>query len=610
MTLEMGYVLIVIVVPLVLLVINRWRVDVVALFIIVALGLGQYFGFGILGHRNSPQQTSLAISGFSQPVVVTLIGLFILTQTLSNNGIMLWLGQLLISSGERSITRLIFLFTCSSALLSLLMNNVVVGALLLPTAMQVSRKARIRPSKLLIPIAFGTALGGMATYFTSANIIISNLLEIAQPPQAGLGVLSFAAIGGLIAIAGIIYLSVFGRWLVPARKPGPEQVLARRPSDELEGFYEVSERLWEARVNSSSALVGKTLRTSALGERFGIAIVALRRSNQAFFAPSPETFIQPEDCILIVGREERMKQLTNLGLRIKPEAHTITTFGMTLIELILAPHSAYAGKTIKDLNFRRQYGFTVLALLRGGRKFRTDVGDMPLELGDSLLTVGSPERLRDLRMNPEIIIFEPDPGSRRVSRRRAIVSVIVFISALVMSLLGLPVYLSVLTAALLAIRLGLVSIRDAYRAVEWEIIFFMAGMYCASLGMINTGFASLVGQGVIDLLKNSGPLALAGASFLIAAAFTQLMGSQATAFVIGPIAISAAMHFNTSPQAIAVASAIGCSASFLTPMAHPVNLLMMGPGNYRFGDFFRVGMGLMLVVFLALLTGMILFWHL
>ena len=609
MTVEMWLVVVVIGIPLILIVGNRWRVDMAAFFIIVVLGLAQYLGVGVLGDKNSSQLTILAISGFGQPVVVTLIGLFILTQTLTNNGIMLWLGQRLINGAERSVTRLILIYTLLAALLSLLMNNVVVGALLLPSAMQVSRKARIRPSKLLIPIAYGTALGGMATYFTTANIVLSNLLTIAKPPQPALGVLSFTATGGLIALAGILYITIFGRRLVPSRQPGPEQALARRASDELESIYEVGDRLWEARVESESPLAGITLQDCAVGEKFGIAVIAMRRGYQAFFSPLPNEIIRQGDILLIVGREERVTKLNDLGLKVEPEVHTITTFGLTLIELILAPHSVYAGKSVKQMNFRRKYGFTILAILRAGRSYRTDVGDMQLELGDSLLVVGSPNRVRDLRINPDIILFEADPATRPVPRLRAVLSVLVFLSAIVFSLAGFPVYLSVLASALIAILLGLLPIQEAYRSVEWQIIFFIAGMYVASLAMVNTGLAALIGQNVIYLLRNTGSLGLAASTFILSSALTQFMGSQATAFVLGPIAISAAVHFNTNPQAIAVASAIGCSASFLTPIAHPVNLIMMAPGNYRFKDFFRVGLGLWIVVFLTLMAGMILFWH-
>jgi di/tricarboxylate transporter len=422
--------------------------------------------------------------------------------------------------------------------------------------------------------------------------------------------LSFAATGGLIAIAGIIYLTYFGRRLVPSREPGPEQAFARRAGDELESLYSLGERLWEARLSPKCQLAGKTLKQARIGERFGLAIIAIWRGHQAIFTPDATEKIGVGDVLFIVGREERVNQLQKFGFKIGREIHTISNFDVTLVELILAPHSAYDGKTIKQMNFRRKYGFTVVALMRRGRSFRTDVGDIPLEMGDSLLMIGSPGRLRDLRINPDIIVLEADPAPRAIPHRRAVISILVFVSAMILALLGLPIYLSVLAAALFAIIIGLLPLQEVYRSIEWQVIFFIAGMYVASLGMVHTGLAALIGNTGLGLIGDTGPLGLAATAFLLSAILTQFMGSQATAFVVGPIAISAAIHFNTNPQAIAVASAIGCSASFLTPMAHPVNLIMMGPGNYRFGDFFRVGIGLMLIVFLTLLAGMILFWKL
>jgi di/tricarboxylate transporter len=191
-----------------------------------------------------------------------------------------------------------------------------------------------------------------------------------------------------------------------------------------------------------------------------------------------------------------------------------------------------------------------------------------------------------------------------------VASVVIFASAVLFSLLGLPIFLAVLAAALLAIIAGFISLHEAYRSVEWEIVFFVAGMHAASLAMINTGLASLVGQRAVGALGGLGPLAVAASAFLATAALTQLMGGQATSFVVGPIAISTAIQLQVNPQAIAVAAALGCSAAFLTPVAHPVNLIVMGPGNHRFGDFSRVGAPLMALTFVALLVGMSLFWHL
>lgn len=612
MTPEMWFVVAMIAIPLLQVMFNRWRVDVAALFVIVALGLAQYLGFSILGNERSSQQTLLAISGFSQPVVVTLIGLFILTQTLSHNGVMLWLGQRLAAMGGSSEARLIFLFAFTSASLSLLMNNVAVGALLLPSAIQVAKKSKVAPSKLLIPISFGTALGGMATYFTTANIVFSNLLSAAAPPQIPLGVLSFLPVGGLVALAGILYLTITGRRVLPDRQPGPEQAIARRAVDELEVLYSLGERIWEATVTMESSFLGKTLRQTRIGERYGLAVIGIRRGRGVIAAPDPTVEIEGRDVLLIVGRKERVDELSQFGIEISQELQTLTIFNLAFLELILAPHSAYAGKTLKQMNFRRKYGFMVIALLRNGRSYRTDVGDMRLEMGDALLLVGPSARTRDLRINPDVVILETDPTPHAIPRKRALASIAVFISAIVMSIVGVPVYLSVLAAALFAILLQLLPLQEVYRSIEWQVVFFIAGMYVASLGMIHTGLANLIGLDVIDVIEKAGvgPLGLAASAFLLSCLLTQFMGSQATAFVVGPIAISAAITLNTNPQAIAVAAAIGCSASFLTPMAHPVNLLMMGPGNYRFGDFFRVGAGLTLVVFLALLLGMFLFWRL
>jgi di/tricarboxylate transporter len=609
-TTEMWIAAVTLAIPLVLVFRGKWRPDVAGLFMVVVLGFAQYAGLGVLDSARKPEQALLAISGFGQPLALILIGLFILTQALARNGVMLWLGSTLAAAARHSVSRLVFLFTLSAALLSLLMNNVAVGSLLLPSAMQASRKSRVKPSRLLIPIAFGTALGGMATYFTTANIVLSEMLTIAEPPQAPLNVLAFVPVGGLIAVAGIAYLTFFGYRLVPARRPGPEQMLARRASDDLEGLFEVGERLWEARVRETSSLIGCSLQAASLGERWGIAVVAMRRGYQAYFVPTAEEVVRAGDIFLAVGREERLDLLASVGVDVQPEHHTITNFGLTLVEFILAPHSVYAGKSIKELDFRRRYGFTVLAIQRAGRSYRTDVGTMALQRGDALLSAGPAGRVRDLKADPELIVFEPDPASVRVSPGRAVASVVVFALAIVLSIMGVPIYLAVLTAALVAVLGRFIALGEAYRSVEWEVILFVVGMHAASLALINTGLAARIGAAALALIGNVEPLMLAVLSFAAAAALTQFMGSQSTAFIVGPIALSAAIALRVDAQAIAVATAIGCSSAFLTPIAHPVNLIMVGPGNHRFGDFFKAGAGLMVVTLVALIVGLMAFWGL
>jgi Na+/H+ antiporter NhaD/arsenite permease-like protein len=218
-------------IPLILVMINHLRIDIAALSMAVLLGFFQLLGIGMLGPADSPGEAIKAISGFSQPVVITLISLFILTRGLEKSGLTRWLAQQILRISGKNEGRLIALFAALTALLSLFMNNLAAGALVLPSAMEASRRSGIRPSKLLIPVAYGSLLGGSATYFTTANIIMSDLLRIAHPPQAPLHILDFTPTGGLIALAGILFLGIFGKRLLPDREPAAEQTAVRRTGE-------------------------------------------------------------------------------------------------------------------------------------------------------------------------------------------------------------------------------------------------------------------------------------------------------------------------------------------------------------------------------------------
>lgn len=583
--------------------------DLIALALMILLALGQAAGLGLLGPKSTPEVAVRALQGFGQPLIFTLIGLFILTRALTYNGFSSWLGERMASLGAHSETRLIFLFTFLAILLSLFMNNVVVGAILLPSAIQASRKANLYPSKMLIPIAFGTALGGMATYFTTANIVFSNLLTTADSPQPPLTMLTFLSSGGWIALLGLIYLVTIGKVLLPERRPGLEQSLARRSEADLERLYAVGERLWEVKIGDSSSLIGKTLAQSGLGDELGLAAIAIWRGRRAIFIPSPTEPLHRGDLLLVVGREERVQRLVERGCTIGRETRAISSLDVTLLEVLPSPHASALGKTLKQINFRRRYGFTAVALLRRGRSYRTDVGDYPLELGDTLLVVGSAEKINTLRKDPEWIVLEAEPVVPQIPGKKALAALTLFLFAILVTLFGLPAYLAVMSAALMIPFLKLMPVEEIYHAIEWPTLFFLGGMYAVSQAIVQSGLAvSLINRMLAILPYSPDPLLLSGLAFWLSALFTQFLGSQTTAFVVGPLLIQASLHLGYNSQAIALAGAIGCSASFLTPISHPVNLIMMNPGNYRWGDFARVGVGLTFVVFVTLMLVLFLGW--
>lgn len=612
MTFEQVFLIGVVAIPLVLVGLDRLRADVAALVIAVALGMAQYLGMGILSTAHTPQEAIKAFSGLSQPVILTLLGLFVFTRSLERSGVMHWVAHYLIKIGGHSERRLIVLFSSATALMSLVMNNLAAGVLVLPSAMEVARRSGIKPSKLLIPVAYGSLLGGSATYFTTANMIISNLLMAATPPQPPLHILAFVPTGGLMAIVGIAFLALFGwRWL-PNREPMPEQLMARLTSRELEEYYRLGERLWEAQVSPDSPLANKPLSESRIGERFGLSVAAVWHGNQAIFAPSPHQVIHPYDILLIVGREDRVSALTEVGMKIGRENSDgqLSERGVSFIEIMPAPHSPVLGHTLRELEFRTRYGFTALAIFRGGRSYRTDVGNFPLMLGDSILLIGSQRHLSRLRKNPNFIVLEPDLGAQVVQRSQAWIAIGVLALVIVASILGWPVHFAMLTGALFLMLTKTIDIEEVYHSIEWQAILLIAGMYSVSLAMVNTGLAQAIGDLMLRMVEPLGPLGLAAGAYLLTALLAQVMGGQVTALVTGPITISAAIAMHTNPQAIAVATAIGCSASFLTPIAHPVNTLMIAPANYQFRDFFNIGWRLTLVCFFTLIIGLIVFWKL
>jgi di/tricarboxylate transporter len=600
------------VLPLAMVMTNRLRMDIAALLMAALLGTFQFAGMAMLGPAQTPQDAVKAISGFSQPVVITLISLFILTLGLEKSGVTRWIARQIIRIGGTNPNRLIALFASVTALLSLFMNNLAAGALILPSAMETSRRTGIKPSKLLIPVAYGSLLGGAATYFTTANIIMSDLLQIANPPQTPLHILDFTPIGGLIAVAGILFLWIFGNRLLPERQPVSQQGITRRTGTELEELYQIGERLWQAQLEPGSPFIDRPLAEMGIGKTWGVTIAAVQRKSAELEIVQPDLPIQIHDRLIMIGREEKVRQIQSLGFTICPleKQVSLSIRGLTLAEMILAPHTSWEGKTLKALDFRRRYGLSVIALKRLTRSYRTDVGDIPLAMGDSLLVLGPLRQIREMQTSPEVLVFEPDPGDQPVQVRQAALTIGITLAAIGASIAGAPVFLSVLTGAIIVLLLNVVTIEEAYRAVEWQAIFLIAGMYAVSLAMVQTGLANLLGRSLLTLVTPFGAIGIAGGAYVLTAILTQFMGGQVSALVTGPVVISAALSLGANTHAVAVATAIGCSASFFTPMAHPVNILMIAPANYKFSDFFRAGWLLTLISFGMLLLGLVLFWRL
>jgi di/tricarboxylate transporter len=579
-----------------LIVSNRVRPDLVALLVPVALGSA---------HILPP---SLALAGFSNSAVITIAGLFVITTALERTGFIHWLADRLATVSGNNERRMRLVFMGSGALLSLVLNNIAAGAVLLPAVVRLARHARITPSRLLIPLAFGTLLGGMATLFTTANIIISGSLQ-AQGLR-GLSMLDFLPIGGLTVLAGFGYMLLVGEKLLPYHESAARAALSR---PDLTATYSLSDRLWEVTVLPESPLVQQRLADTVIGNKLGLAVVAIWHGREAKIAPTPSDVIEANDILLVLGREERVRQLEGVHAvigRDRPSRHTLQALPVYLSEVIIAPRSSAIGETIKSLRLRSKFGVTAVALWREGQSYRTDVGDFELEAGDALLVVGPPRSVRALAAEPGYIVLDaPEPTTP--DARRARTALAITVTVLLLSAFGLmPTAEAMLTGAAGLVLARCITMEEAYRAIEWRVVILIAGLLPFGTALVQTGLAHQIGMLFTSAFSVHGPLALIGVLYIMTAAVTQFVGGQVAALVMGPIAISAATQLDVNPQAVGVAVAMACSAAFLTPVAHPVNILMMGPGGYIFKDFLLVGLGMLLVCLATLLIAMPLLWQL
>ncbi len=583
----------------VLMVTEYLRADVVALLLTSALALS-----GTI----TPEE---AFSGFSRSAVVTILAIFILTNGLYRTGVSRRVGLALQRLAGGKQIALLLLTMVGGAVLSFFMQNIAAAAVLMPALMDVARRTKISPCKLLMPLAFGVSLGGMATLLATSNILVSATMQ--EMGLAPYSLLDFAPVGLPLIGVGILYMLLIGRRLLPAASPTEQFSHIQRMRQELSETYALDERLTEVRITDKSPLVGKSIAASRIGKELGLSVLAVCQHDKTECTlPRPDQILDAEDTLLVAGHGERVRQLTEEGIEILENGtlnDKLYTNGLMLLEVILAPRSSAAGHTLKDLHFREKYGLNVVAIWRGGHPYRTDVGDLPLRFGDALLVHGSRGAISMLRDDSDFLVLaEPEVTPR--TQKGWLAAGIMVLTLAVAALDLLPISIAMTLGALSMVITGCLTMDEAYRSVEWRAIFLIAGMLPVGIALTKSGAAEWLSQLLVAALADWGPLALTGGLFLLTTLLTQVMSGQVSAVVLTPIAVAAAQQMGTDPRAMGMAVAMGCGMVFMTPTSHPVNVFVMGPGGYRFQDFARVGAPLTLLLFVTVMLTLPMAWPL
>lgn len=591
MTIEIAFVFLLLLAVIAIFIWDKFRMDLVALTVLTVLAAS-----GII----TPKE---AVSGFGSSIVIMIAGLFVVGEALMLTGVAAATGNWLLKIGGSNETRLLLFLLPLVAFLSAFMSSTGAVALLIPVVMSIARKSDMRQERLLMPLAFSALMGGMLTLIgTPPNIVASGQMQTAG--IGPFGFFEFTPIGLSIFFVGMLYLMTIGRFLLPLRvedRPNLENTTLNYFTKR----YQVAEQLHRLSVLDNSQATGQTI--SELRPRRDFEITPFARGRRgkklSFLLPILlETKISAGDILWVYGSHEQVERFCDhVGLRqtaVSDQAinHLQKNFGFA--EALIPPDSKYLNQTIQQTDFRSEYGLNMIALRRDGQTIKTIFTETEFKAGDSLLLAGSWTNVR-LLDNPKNLLIIGKPSELEdipLRSGKALIALsIMFAMLMTMTAGWLPNLTTVLIAALLMILTKCITLPEAYRSLNTVGLVLIAGMLPMALAMEKSGaLAYLVGY-LVNVFKTLSPLWLCTGLFLMTSFLSQFISNTATTVLLAPIALSTAQLLGYQPQAFVMTVAIAASTAFATPIASPVNTLVLNPGRYRFMDFVKVGIPLQLL---------------
>lgn len=578
MTLEQILILAILAAAGVLFVFGRPRYDLVALLALLACAI-----LGLVPPTD-------VFAGFGHPAVITVAAVLVISRALRNAGVVdIMASQLTRFTG--STVGHIAALTLVCAFCSAFMNNVGALAILMPVALESAAKEGRSPALLLMPLSFGAILGGLATMIgTPPNVIIAQFrLETAG--QA-FGMFDFSPVGAVLALLGVAYLIVIGWRLIPGERQG------QRPPEEI---FQIRDYMTEARVTAESSLLDRSIAGLPGLEDGDVLITALIRGEEHRPAPSRRTILRENDVLVLRADPTALESFIKAaGLELVGnedlEAEHLASDEVALVEAVVTSHSLLSGRSARTANLRQTYGVNLLAAARHGARIRERLDRFVIHPGDVLLLQGDSGAMPDILSNLGCLPLM-SRGLRLGAGRRVLTALALFGTALAATAFGLlPAAVALLAAVAAMVLLDIISVSDLYESIDWPVIVLLGGMIPVGGALQSTGAADLL---AVTLAGLSGELpiwALLMLVLVVTMTLSDVMNNAATAVVMAPIAVGIANTLGASTDAFLMAVAVGASCAFLTPIGHQCNTLVLGPGGYRFNDYWRVGLPLEVLI--------------
>jgi di/tricarboxylate transporter len=540
-----------------------------------------------------------AFSVFANPAPITIGAMFVLSAALVKCGAIDRFVVLIEYAAGWSYAVVVFLLVILVATVSAFVNNTPVVVVFLPVVLNLARRMQLSPSKLLIPLSYAAVLGGTCTLIgTSTNLIVNSISAArGQPPMS---MFELAALGLPTALIGGVYLALMGNKLLPDR-----QMLTSILSSE-----ERREYITEAFVQPNSKVLGRSLAEAGLTSTRGIRVLELVRDAVATPLDTQRLRLQAGDRLILACRPKGIVHTRGIaGVDLVSELHVgleqIAAYEGSLVEGVVTPTSDLVGSTLKEINFRQRFRMVVMAIHRHGRNLRDKLDTSPIESGDVLLMMGTDQAIQALRAGDDIILFDQPPLPARTRNKKLPIAVAVAVGIIVTASVNwVPIELAALAGAVVLCFTGCIKPKDAYDAIEWNILFLIFGMLAMGLAMEQTGAAALVAEKTVAAVNYIVPaahkgMAMLACMYLITALFTEVLSNNAIAALMTPIAIGVAEHLGVNTRPFVIAVMFAASAAFATPIGYQTNTYVYGIGGYKFGDFLRIGIPLNVLCFVV-----------
>ncbi len=582
MTFEIGLLLGIVVVAGILFSLEWISPDVIGLGVLVALAIT-----GLL-----PKDR--AFEGFGSDTVIIILGLLIMTAALLRTGVMDLTARLILKHTGDKPTHLLLVIMLTSAGIGAFVSNTASTAFFVPIVIGIANRAKISPSKLLMPLAFSSILSSSVTLIsTSTNLVVSGLLR--QYKMEPMGMFELAPVGIPIAIVGLAYMYFARHWI-------PD----RAHSSDLIGDFGMRPYLSELMILPSSPMAGQTVEQAAFAKDLGVNVIQIVREKTKVLLPDPALRLEPNDVLMVEGNTEQLLKIKDTaGIDIKADAKladpTLESKDVQLVEAILLPKSPLIGRSLKGYRFRERYGLQVLGVNRHGENIRRKLSQTPLRMGDVLLLQGTPSNVAALQEQNVVRILNA-VREERPNRARAKLAIAIFAISLGLGTLKVVSFpIAVLLGTIAVFLTKCITPDDAYREVEWKAVILIGSMLALGTAMEHTGTATYIADLISRVAGASGPFWVLTGFFIVTVILTQPMSNQAAAVVLLPVAVQTAYKLGLNPRTFAMMIAVAASCSYLTPL-EPSCLMVYGPGRYKFRDFLKVGSVLtVLIYFIAIL---------